>query len=55
MVARLGKLPVGGSAAEIRKTQASSKHDKGENNDQRSAFRGAITKKEERFHRVNLS
>src|SRR5437762_8786630 len=42
MVARLGKLPVGGSAGEIRNAQSSSKHDKGENDDQRSASRCAI-------------
>ena len=55
VVARLGKLPVGGGAGEIRKAQSSSKHDKGENNDQRSTFRCAVTRMEERFHRVNLS
>ena len=49
LVARLGKLPVGGSAGEIRKAQGSSKHDKGENNDQRSAFRCAISENEGTF------
>ena len=50
--ARLGKLPVRGGAGEIRESQGSSKHDKGENNDQRSAFRCAITRMEELFHGV---
>ena len=52
VVARLGKLPVGGSAGEIRNGQGSSKHDKGENNDQRSAFGCAITRMKELFHGV---
>ena len=50
--AGLGKLPVRGGAGEIRESQGSSKHDKGENNDQRSAFRCAITRMEELFHGV---
>ena len=52
VVARLGKLPVGGSAGEIRKGQGSNKHDKGENNDERSAFGCAITRMKELFHGV---
>src|SRR5947199_7886085 len=52
VVARLGKLPVGGRAGEIRKGQDSNKHDKGENDNQRSAFRCAVTRLEELFHGV---
>ena len=47
VVARLGKLPVSSSAGEIGKGQRSSEHDKGENNDQRSAFRCAIMRMQE--------
>ena len=47
--ARLGKLPVRGSAGEIRDGQASNKHDKRKNNNERSAFRGAITRIERNF------
>src|SRR6266480_4069724 len=36
VVARLGKLAIGGSAGEMRKDQDSNNHDKGENNDERS-------------------
>jgi hypothetical protein len=50
--ARLGQLPVGGSAREMRNGQASNKDDKSENNDERSAFGGAITRMKELFHRV---
>ena len=50
--ARLGKLPVSGSAGQVRESQRSSKHDKGENNDQRSAFRCAIMRTKELFHGV---
>jgi hypothetical protein len=52
VVARLGKLSVCGSACEIRKAEASSKHDKGEHNDQRSAFRCAATRMGKFFHGV---
>ena len=52
VVARLGKLPVARRAGEIRKAQSSSNHDKAENNNQRSAFRCAITRIEELFHGV---
>src|SRR2546421_876510 len=52
VVTRLGKLPVGGSASEIRKAQATSKHDKSENNDQRSAFGCGVTRIDELFHAV---
>ena len=55
VIARLGKLPVRGSAGEIRNGQGSNKHDKGENNDQRSAFGCAITRMKELFHGVKLS
>src|SRR6266496_3529468 len=50
--ARLGKLPVGGGAGEIRKAQSSGNHHKGENNDQRSASGCAITRTKELFHGV---
>jgi hypothetical protein len=52
VVARLGKLPVRGSASEICKAQGSNKHHKGENNDERSAFSCVITRMEERFHGI---
>jgi hypothetical protein len=52
VVARLGKLPVGRGSGEISKAQSSSNHDKAENNNQRSAFRCAITRREELFHGV---
>jgi hypothetical protein len=55
MIARLGNLPVRRRASEIRKAQASSKDDKGENNDQRSALSCAVMGTMELFHRVNLS
>ncbi len=42
VIARLGQLPVGGGAREMRNGQGSNKHYKGENNDERSAFRCAI-------------
>src|SRR5205814_8117057 len=50
VVARLGKLPVSRRSGEMRKGQGSNKHDKGENNDQRSAFSCAITRMKELFH-----
>ena len=49
MIARLGKLPVRGGAGEMHKGQGSNKHDKGENNDKRSAFRCAIDENEGTF------
>ena len=54
VIARLGKLPVCGSAGEICKAEASSKHDKGEDNDQRSAFRCAVARMKELFHGVRI-
>jgi hypothetical protein len=53
VVAGLGKLPVSGGAGEIRKAQGSNKDDKGENNDERSAFTCAITRMKEFFHGAN--
>ena len=50
--ARLGQLPVRRSAREIRNGQDGNKDDKGENNDERSAFGGAITRMKELFHGV---
>src|SRR5262249_32979268 len=52
MVARLGKLPVCSGAREKRKTQGSNKHDKGQHNDQRSAFGFAVMRMKELFHGV---
>jgi hypothetical protein len=52
VVARLGKLPVGVGAGEIRKAHCSSNYNKPENNDKRSALRCSITRTEELFHRV---
>jgi hypothetical protein len=54
MVARLGKLPVSGCAGKIRKAQGTSNRDKRENNDQRSASRGAIRRMKELFHGVRI-
>jgi hypothetical protein len=48
----LGKLPVCGSAGKIRKAQGGRKHDKGENNDECSAFRCATIRIKELFHGV---
>ena len=53
MKARLGKLPVCGSAGEMRNGQGSNKHDKGQNNDERSAFGCAMTRMKEFFHGVS--
>jgi hypothetical protein len=52
VVARLGKLPVRGSAGEMHNGQGSNKHNKGKNYDERSAFGGAVTRMEESFHEV---
>jgi hypothetical protein len=46
----LGKLPVGGSAGKIGKAEGSKKYDKGENNDERSAF-GCGILRTELFHK----
>jgi hypothetical protein len=47
----LGKLPVGGSAGKIGKAEGSKKYDKGQNNDQRSAFGCANLRMTELFHK----
>jgi hypothetical protein len=52
VVARLGKLPVGGRAGEICKAQGASNYNKAENNDQSGALRCSTTRTEELFHRV---
>ena len=49
--ARLGKLPVCGSSGKIDKTEGSKKYDKGENNDERSAFGCANLRMTELFHK----
>jgi hypothetical protein len=52
VITRLGKLPVRGTAGEMRKGQGSNKHNKGKNNDERSAFGCTITRMKELFHGV---
>jgi hypothetical protein len=49
--ARLGQLPVCGSAREMRKGQGRNNHDKSEDYDERSAFGCAIRRMKEFFHR----
>ena len=47
----MGKLPVGGSAGKIGKAEGGKKYDKGENNDERGAFRCANLRMPELFHK----
>jgi hypothetical protein len=52
VVARLGKLSVGGRAGHVRQSQARQKHDYGKNNYQSSAFGCSITSTDKILHSV---